>query len=204
MYPHRIRLRGPWEYEPLARWEGQTGDLPPAGRMVLPCRWQEGGLGDFAGRVRFRRRFGYPGRIDSHERVWLTFEGVDAVADVSLNGHILGRHEGASEPFEFEVTSLLRPRNELTVEVESAENGGLWGEVAMEIRATAFLRAVRTWVADAEEGNRLHVAGEVVGSSDQPLEMYVLLDRSNVAYATVRSEERRVGKECRSRWSAYD
>lgn len=136
MYPHRIRLRGPWEYEPLARREPPTGDLPPAGRMVLPCRWREGGLGDFVGRVRFRRRFGYPGRIDPHERVWLTFAGVDATTEVSLNGRFLGRHEGASEPFEFEVTSLLQPRNELMVEVESAGNGGLWGEVAMEIRAT--------------------------------------------------------------------
>ena len=185
MYPHRIRLRGPWEYEPLSRRDAQTGDLPPAGRMVLPCRWREGGLEDFAGRVRFRRRFGYPGRIDAQERVWLTFEGVDAVADVSLNGQFLGRREGAAEPFEFEVTPLLQQRNELTVEVDSAGDGGIWGDVAMEIRATAFLRAVRTWVAEAADGRYLHLAGEVAGTSKRPLELYVLLDRSNVAYATV-------------------
>jgi beta-galactosidase/beta-glucuronidase len=103
--------------------------------MTMPCRWSEGGLPDFAGRVRFRRRFGYPGRIDANERVWLTFAGAASVADVSLNGRFLGRHEGADEPFEFEVTSLLRDRNELIVEVESPTgDGGLWGEVALEIR----------------------------------------------------------------------
>ena len=71
MYPHRIRLRGPWDCEPLARLApgASDGALPPPGRMTLPCRWAEGGLTDFAGRVRFRRRFGYPGRIDAHERV---------------------------------------------------------------------------------------------------------------------------------------
>src|SRR5690349_7428873 len=98
MYPHRIRLNGPWEVEPIARRvraaDGTAqvveGLLPPARRMTMPCRWDEGGLGDFAGRVRFRRRFGYPGRIDPYERVWLTFDGVAGSADVSLNGQALG------------------------------------------------------------------------------------------------------------------
>jgi hypothetical protein len=54
-----------------------------------------------------------------------------------LNGSLLGRHEGADEPFEFEVTNLLRDRNELIVEVESPTgDGGLWGEVALEIRCS--------------------------------------------------------------------
>src|SRR5262245_22574758 len=147
MYPHRIRLRGPWQCEPLARAADQADlPLPPPCRMTLPCRWSEGGLGDFAGRVRFRRRFGYPGQIDSSERVWLTFAGAEAVADVWLNGHFLGRNTGPEKPFELEVTRLLQRRNELTVDVEGPVGGGLWGEVAMEIRCTAFLRAVRAWL----------------------------------------------------------
>ena len=187
MYPHRIRLRGPWECEPLARASVQTaGPLPPPGRMILPCRWGEGGLGDFAGRVRFRRRFGFPGRIDSYERVWLTFAGVEGTAEVGLNGQLLGRREGAEGPFEFEVTSLLSHRNELTVEVEAAGGrGGLWGEVALEIRCTAFLRDVRAWVEPAEESARLHLAGEVAGTCERPLELYALLDGSTIIYATL-------------------
>src|SRR5438552_1503551 len=137
MYPHRIRLRGPWECEPLARIvrppegrsEARTDSLPPPRRMTLPGRWHEGGLTDFVGRVRFRRRFGSPRQLDPHERLWLTFAGAEASAEVWLNGHFLGRHQG-SEAFEFEVTSLLQARNELIVEVEAlSDNGGLWGEV---------------------------------------------------------------------------
>src|SRR6266545_311884 len=113
-YPHRIRLRGPWECEPLSRLvrlaDGSAqvveGALPSPRRMVLPCRWAEGGLLDFAGRVRFLRRFGYPGQIDSYERVWLTFAGVEGVAEVRLNDQFLGRHDGAGGPFEHEVTGL--------------------------------------------------------------------------------------------------
>jgi hypothetical protein len=194
MYPHRIRLRGPWECEPLARTVELAGGpiervapaLPPPCRMILPCRWGEGGLADFAGRVRFRRRFGRPRQLDPHETVWLTFAGADAVAEVTLNGRFLGRHEQASEPFEFEVTGLLQERNDLVVDAEApVGNGGLWGEVALEVRCSAFLRGVRAWPEIAAETVRLHIQGEVVGTCDRPLELYVLLDRSTIAYRTI-------------------
>ena len=140
MYPHRIRLRGPWECEPLARLvttpEGQktvTTDLPAPCRVTMPCRWKDGGLKGFAGRVRFLRHFGYPGRIDENERVWLTFGGVEGATEIWLNGQFLGRQE-ETRPFEFHITSLLRGRNELQVEVEGSETGGIYGEVALEIR----------------------------------------------------------------------
>lgn len=190
MYPHRIRLRGPWECEPVVR-AGKHADgsidrvergLPPPCRMVMPCRWAEGGLADFAGRVRFRRRFGLPRRLDPEEAVWLTFAGVEGAALVTLNGRLLGRHEPASEPFEFEVTGTLQERNELIVDVEAlAGNGGLWGEVALEIRCAAYLRGIRV----RRESAKLRVQGEVVGKSDQPLDLYLLLDRSTIAYRTI-------------------
>jgi hypothetical protein len=142
MYPHRIRLRGPWECEPLARFvfedDGQkqeiTTSLPAPRKMTMPCRWSEGGLSDFSGRVRFRRHFGYPGRIDDNERVWLTLAGVEKKAEIWLNDQFIGRHvdDGLSE---FDVTKLLAVRNNLRVDVESeSPTGGLWGEVALEIR----------------------------------------------------------------------
>jgi hypothetical protein len=182
MYPHRIRLRGPWECETLARAGG--GPLPPPCRITMPCRWGEAGLADFAGRVRFSRRFGYPGRIDTYERVWLTFAGAEAVAEVWLNGESLGRF-GGTGPFEFEVTPLLQERNELMVEVEAGGgDGGLWGEVALEVRCTAYLRDVRVRVGD-ERSPGLHVTGEVVGTAERPLDLYVIRERSTVAYTTV-------------------
>jgi hypothetical protein len=183
-YPHRIRLRGPWECEPLVRIPADA-PLPPKCRMTLPCRWGPGGLAAFAGQVRFRRRFGFPGRLDTFERVWLTFGGVESTAEVWLNGRVLGRHEGV-EPFEFEVTSLLQVRNELRVEVQGpAERGGLWGEVALEVRCSAFLQSLRFRVEFEGETARLHVTGTVVGTAEQPLELYVLLDGHTVAYVTV-------------------
>jgi hypothetical protein len=170
-YPHRIRLRGPWECEPSGR--------PPL-RMTLPCRWADGGLLDFSGRVRFRRRFGYPGQIDAYERVWLTLAGVGDHAEVQLNGAALGSCGDGS--FEFDITRLLGSRNELIVDVEgTAESGGLWGETALEVRCAAYLRDVRMW----RDGAILHSAGEVVGEAERPLDLYVLVDSATVAYASV-------------------
>jgi hypothetical protein len=149
----------------------------------MPCHWADAGLAGFAGRVRFVRRFGYPGRIDDYERVWLTFAGVEGMAQVSLNGRGLSPLNG---PGEFDVTGLLRARNELVVEVEAAtDRGGLWGEVALEVRRTAFLRNVQVhWLGDSI-ALRLEIRGEVVGVAERPLELYAILDRSNVAYAAI-------------------
>jgi hypothetical protein len=208
-YPHRIRLRGPWECEPLRRLGPESeAALPPPRRMTLPCRWRDGGLGEFAGRVRFRRAFGYPGQIDAAERVWLTFDGVEGLAEAWLNDTFLGRHDGSAGPFEHEVTGLLQVRNRLVVEIEDATGqGGLWGEVAMEVRRTAFLRAVRAWLEPVGEAMVVHAVGEVVGTAERPLDLYVLLDGATVSYSTVEplpagrpfrvTSERRDGREGR-------
>ncbi len=185
MYPHRIRLRGPWESEPLAFVPPRPGEaLPGLARTAMPARWADQALAGFAGRVRHRRRFGSPANLDADERVWLTFAGIADRADVTLNNTSLGRNVVSDE--EFDVTALLQPRNELIVDVESpADTGGLWGEVALEVRRTAFLRRVR---ADGQVfGDKavLTVEGEVVGEAPASLELYVILGRGNVAYARV-------------------
>jgi hypothetical protein len=152
----------------------------------MPCRFRDCGLDAFTGRVRFLRRFGYPGRIDAHERVWLTFAGVEGTADISLNGTPLGRREGSAGQFGFEVTPLLQERNQLQVDIEAAGgDGGLWGEVALEVRCTAYLRGLRVRATFNDETARLHVGGEVVGTAERPLDLYVLLDNATVAYAVV-------------------
>jgi hypothetical protein len=151
----------------------------------MPARWADLGLAGFAGCVRFRRRFGYPGQIDSHERVWLTCAGLADTADVSLNGVPLAENQDGSRPFEFEVTSLLGLRNEVQFDVTGRPDGGLWGEVALEVRCAAFLRNVRPVVHAGPGSPTLEVHGEVVGPADGPLELYAILNRFTVAYATV-------------------
>jgi hypothetical protein len=186
MYPHRIRLRGPWTCEPLFRlvpapdgsWQRSTENLPPGFRLRMPGHWSDAGLGEFRGGVRCVRPFGYPGKIDDDERVWLTFAEVDGSADVTLNEQLLGTIYGSQVPAEFEVTKLLRPRNVLSVDITASEpDGGLGGEVAMEVRATAFLRDVRF----ERRGGKLVAQGVVVGTAPRPLDIYLLADNRCVS-----------------------
>lgn len=46
-------------------------------------------------------------------RARLVFHGLDTVADIWLNGDLLGQHENMFRPAEFDVTGKLRDRNEL-------------------------------------------------------------------------------------------
>src|SRR5437588_13002650 len=101
----------------------------------------------------------------------MTFAGIGGTAELTLTGRLLGRQETANQPFEFDVTALLRTRNELGVVIETTDpRGGLWGEVAMEVRASAYLRGVRARVEAEGEVVRIRAEGEVVGTCSQPLE----------------------------------
>jgi hypothetical protein len=191
MYPHRIRLRGPWTCQPLFHYrvlpdgtvERSTDDLPPVFRMTMPGRWMDGGLLEFRGGVRCLRPFGYPGRIDDFERVWLTLAGLEERATVQLNEQVLGAIAAGGEAAEFEITRLLQPRNTLTVDVESmSPAGGLWGEVALEVRATAFLRGVRFALSD---DGRVNAQGLAVGHAARPLELYLFAGDRFLTYQRV-------------------
>jgi hypothetical protein len=169
MYPHRIRLRGPWEYQTSAS----------RGRLVLPASLADVGL--TAGEVQLRRRFGYPGRIDDVERVWLVVERPARPMAVSLNGERLGECDDTTQ---WDVTARLAPRNELLV-VTEASAGAPWDGVGLEVRRTAYLRGLRVWA----EGDRVFASGEVVGSAEGLLDLYVVADRRTAAYLTVSASD---------------
>jgi hypothetical protein len=172
MYPHRIRLRGPWEYEVL---DVPGGGAPSAGRVTMPCLRWEGPMGH----VRLRRRFGYPGQVDSYERVWVVFDGLASSVQLSVNGTDLGMHSVTAE---VDVTQLLGARNELTLEIpDMAPGKGLWDEAALEVRCTAYLRNVQV----KRIGDEIRATGEVVGTAEGPLELYLVADRSPAGYSRV-------------------
>jgi hypothetical protein len=162
--------------------------------MVMPCRLCDGGLVGFAGQVRLRRHFGYPGRIDPEERVWLTISALSESANIALNDQDLGSCRQQDCPWESDVTSLLRQRNDLIILLTAlGETDGLWGEVALEIRRTAFLRGVEVHSAGSGSEPTFRVAGQVVGFAERPLEVYAVLGGKTVAALTVQPSE--VGRD---------
>jgi beta-galactosidase/beta-glucuronidase len=187
IYPHAIRLRGPWQFEPLARSveasDGQIvehhDDLPPPGRGTVPSDWGAALGTDFRGRVAYSRSFNPPGTLDPHERLWLVVEGVDAWGVVSLNGTRLGEVPGYAVWSGFDITRLVGPRNEVTLEVElhmgnaslrpGRENlpGGPIGEVRLEVRSQQFIEGLALFSCGEPDDPRLAVRGRIGGESSE-------------------------------------
>ena len=73
----------------------------------------------FESSVWYKKAFDYtPGK---NERYFIHFGAVNYIADVYFNGKKLGRHEGGFTPFQFEVTNLIKGKdNSLIVRVNSA------------------------------------------------------------------------------------
>jgi beta-mannosidase len=110
----RASLNGAWAYH--LEEEGASGvalgyhrrDLDTLSwrEMDLPTNWYRTEVGDFFGTIWFRRAFEVPPALRG-QRLFLRFGAVDYVADVWLNGELLGSHEGMFNPFEFDVTDRL-------------------------------------------------------------------------------------------------
>jgi len=164
--PHSIRLRGPWQCEPLAFAEIAVDgsmiwtdtDLPTPAAIELPGDWSAALGRDFRGIARLTRRFGLPTGLSSSSRVWLTLEEVAGTAAVALNTHALGSTASEDDslrfreslanlpqrlastlkgspqfcPARWDVTSLLQPRNELTIDLLTLGMGRI-GLVTLEI-----------------------------------------------------------------------
>ena len=64
----------------------------------------------------YTRRLSRPA-CQTSERILLRFGAVDYSCDVFLDGRLVGSHEGAEDPFEFDVTDLLKADSLLAVRV---------------------------------------------------------------------------------------
>jgi hypothetical protein len=151
---HIIRLRGPWELEPLERfvkrsyggYQSQQVAMPRE-RCQMPADWCETLGPDFLGVVRYRRNFNRPTNLSS-ERVWLVVEPPRSCGRVCVNGSELGSVRFGAPTGRFDITALLKDHNAIEIDVEHPEldddgnvpdegsmisPGGLVGEVRIEI-----------------------------------------------------------------------
>lgn len=126
LYPQTNRhrqchdLSGIWElrFDPgddgrTANWQaGFTASRPAA----VPASWNEqfADERDNLGPAWYQTRFDLPWEVNG-KSVFLRFGSVNYLAEVWLNGHPLGAHEGGHLPFEFAVTPHLKPEGNLLV-----------------------------------------------------------------------------------------
>lgn len=96
--------------------------------ITIPHTWNAEDMqvraGDFyAGEGIYTKKFTLPEAMQEGKRLFLRFEGVGQVAEVSVNGQFAGRHEGGYSAFAFDVTPLLhKNRSEANTVVVKADN----------------------------------------------------------------------------------
>lgn len=100
----------------------------------MPHTWnnidgQDGGNDYWRGTCVYRRTFPKP-EFGADERVYLEFRGVNASASVEMNGQPVGTHDGGYSTFRWDVTSLLKEENQLTVYVDNSRNDRVYPQKA--------------------------------------------------------------------------
>lgn len=104
-------------------------------QINLPHTWntvdgQDGGNDYYRGSCRYEKSFATPQYDGRHERVYLEFQGVNASADVVLNGKQLMHHDGGYATFRMDITEALEEENLLEVTVDNSVNDRVYPQKA--------------------------------------------------------------------------
>ena len=125
--PYETFLRANWYNAPEYTADGRQlpvdFDFPNMDFMKVPSCWnmERPELFYYENMGIYYRTFRYE-KADNDERLFLCFEGVSYRAYVFLNGKYIAMHDGASTPFDVEITELVQRDNTLLVAVDASRN----------------------------------------------------------------------------------
>ena len=99
--------------------------------ITVPHTWnaidgQDGGNDYFRGQCWYVKRFPRP----AGERVFIRFNGVNAIANVFVNGTRVARHEGGYSAFCADVTESLQEENIICVSADNSADGRVYPQFA--------------------------------------------------------------------------
>jgi len=142
--------------------------------LWVPGDWnsQDNKLLYYEGTIWYRRLFDFR-KTSATDRVYIYFGAANYESDVYLNGKKLGKHIGGFTPFNYEVTSLLKPEgNSLVVKVDNKRKkeavptlntdwwnyGGITRDVTlMEVTSTF----IQDYLVQLKKGTENEIAGYV-------------------------------------------
>ena len=148
-------------------------DFDKSNTLKVPGDWntQSDQLFFYEGTVWYKKSFDYARRPNT--RLFVYFGAANYVADVYLNGERLGQHEGGFTPFNFEITKLVKDKdNFLVVKVDNKRRrdavptlmtdwwnyGGLTREVKLIETPETF---IQDYFIQLEKGSRNRIIGWV-------------------------------------------
>jgi len=100
----------------------------------IPHTWnaldgQDGGDDYYRGTCTYEKTFSAP-EYSADQRVYLEFQGVNASAQVTLNGQAVMTHDGGYSTFRADVTDFLQAENQLCVAVDNSVNDRVYPQKA--------------------------------------------------------------------------
>ncbi len=121
------------------------------------------------GTVWYKKTFNYKKQLN--KRLFVYFGAVNYMADVYLNGKLLGKHEGGFTPFQFELTNVVNEgKNTLIVKADShRRKDGLpglgydWFNYGGITREVYLVETNKTFVEDYFIQLKKHSLNEVLG-----------------------------------------
>jgi beta-glucuronidase len=171
--------------------------------LVVPGSWnaQEEELFWYEGTIWYRRTFDY-NLQKQNNRVFLYFGAINYEAHVYLNDTKLGKHVGGFTPFNFEITDLLKEKNNsLVVKVDNKRKkeavptlntdwfnyGGITRDVKLIETPETFIKDYHIQLAD---NDMKQVAGFVKldGSNKAGEQILVEIPELNIKYETITND----------------
>ncbi|MDO5326346.1 MAG: glycoside hydrolase family 2 TIM barrel-domain containing protein [Clostridia bacterium] len=146
--------------------------------VTLPHTWnnvdgQDGGNDYWRGSCAYRTSFSTPDYDPDNERVYLEFRGVNASADVTVNGEKCMRHDGGYSTFRRDITELLQPgKNELTVIADNSVNDRVYPQKADFTFYGGIYRDVNLIVVNKYHFDMDHFSGPGIRITAKPCEGY--------------------------------
>ncbi len=104
-------------------------------QINLPHTWnasdgQDGGNDYWRGTCIYKKTFSMPEFDPNTQTVYLEFQGVNASADVELNGKTVVQHDGGYSTFRVEIADMLCKENHMTVRVDNGINDRVYPQKA--------------------------------------------------------------------------
>ena len=152
-----LNLNGEWDFRLVPEGADENSLEGFDRKITVPFSWSSplSGIGENVPGIGWYRRFvSFP----KGEKLFLCFGAVDYLADVYVNGTLVGHHQGGYNPFDLDVTDLWKDgENEIVVRAEDfrletqtygkqgyGDIQGIWQTVWLENRGASYIDSFRT------------------------------------------------------------
>ena len=172
--------------KPKNKWDRIEYDFDKSDSLIVPGDWnsQKKELLFYEGTVWYKKSFDFHKKDST--RIFLHFGAVNYLAIVYFNGEKLGIHEGGFTPFSFEITHLIKEKNNFVIvkadnkrcaECVPTLNTDWWNYGGLT-RSVAIVETPATFISDycfqLQKGSRNEIEGWIKLQGSQPRQQILI------------------------------